>query len=165
MAKFWASVKKNKLNDPPVLNYPPHVSLTGFFPGNATQEEEYIAALRHSIDHARPISVKIASKTVQQGPKLDYIPISSPDLLTVTTDFVKLIGVSSNFIKGKPKTFGYHISLRNDTNEKTTSAVRKLEAQFIHLNAKNIKKTTWAVYLYRKVNNQLEELVKIPVSG
>lgn len=161
--KFWTNVKKQNLNDPVVLNYPPHCSLTGFFPGSVSHEHEYIAALKEAIKNANPVSIAIG-KNVEQRPKLDYIPLTSPDLLALTTDFVHLIGISSKYIKAEPGTFGYHISLRQDTTATTTLAVRKLEDKYINLSAPNLsKKTTWALYLYRKTGNKLEEIVKIPI--
>ncbi len=162
LRKFWNSVKDQNLKNPAVLNYPPHCSLTGFFPGNTADEEQYIEALQKAVKGKNPVTIDI--KTLQQKPKLDYISLSSPDLLAITTKFVKLIGISPEFIKAKPKTFGYHITLRQKTDEKTTAAVRKLENKYINLKAKNLSEnTTWALYLYRKSGNQLEEIAKIPI--
>lgn len=164
--QFWTNVKKSKLNDPAVLKYPPHCSLTGFFPGTRADEETYVAALRGALDGIDPIFIEITERTIHQGPKLDYIPLESSDLLAITTQFVKLIGISKDYIKGQRGTFGYHISLREDTDPVTTTRVRKLEKQYINLRARNLKQnTTWALYLYRKQNNQLVEVVKIPFQG
>lgn len=164
LRQFWNNVKIRRLDNPAVLDYPPHCSLTGFFPGSISQEDEYILALRQALKNMEPISIQITSKKVQQGPKLDYIPLASPDLLAITTKFVELIGISTKYIKAQPGTFGYHISLREDTKAKTTASVRKLEDKYIDLAASGLsKKTTWALYIYRKMNNQLKEVVRIPI--
>lgn len=163
LQKFWTSVKKQNLNDPVVLKYPPHCTLTGFFPGTRAQEKEYIAALRKAIEGTNPIVINLAN-SVNQKPKLDYIPLTSSDLFAITTEFANLIDLPSKYIKAKPGTFGYHISLRQDTDAATTAAVRKLEDKYINLKAPKLsEKTTWAIYLYRKSGDLLEEIVKIPI--
>ncbi len=162
LSKFWKRVKDRNLKNPAVLNYPPHCSLTGFFPGKTAAEEEYIEALKQAVNERKSITINI--KTLQQKPKLDFIHLTSPDLFAITSKFVKLIGISPEFIKGKPKTFGYHISLRQKTDEKITPAIRKLENKTLNLKAKNLSEnTTWALYLYRKSGSKLEELAKIPI--
>lgn len=162
---FWSAVKDQKLNDPAVLDYPPHCSLTGFFKGTQSQESDYIAALKAALDDTNSVVIDIIGNKVIKKSKLDYIPLESSDLYAITTDFVKRIGVSTDFVKAKPKTFGYHISLRQNTNSKTTAKVRTLEDKYINLNANNLSEnTTWALYLYRKASgNHLQLIEKVPL--
>lgn len=49
LRQFWNSVKMRHLDNPAVLDYPPHCSLTGFFPGSISQEDEYILALKEVV--------------------------------------------------------------------------------------------------------------------
>ncbi|WP_068468532.1 hypothetical protein [Candidatus Protochlamydia phocaeensis] len=173
LRKFWNAVKDKHLKNEAVDKYPPHCSLTGFFPGKMSQEDDYKEDLNQALQGRGPINLKITSTAVSQGPKLDYIPLQSSDLLSITMAFVNLLQLPQEFldthpefIKGLPGHFGYHISLRENTNAKTTTQVRKLENQYINLSTPNLaQNTTWSLYIYRRINGgALDEVTRVPIT-
>lgn len=158
LKNFWNAVKKQNIKNPPVWDYPPHVTLTGFFPYDADNEDNLISALEKAIKMApNIIPIKINNKiTSTKG--LDYIGINSTAVHSVASDFLKFANVDTNYIRPKTDdTLGYHISLRQKTDKATTSKVRNLEKSKINLAVTNLQTgTTWSLYIYKKTNKNLE---------
>lgn len=168
LENFWNAVKAQKLNNPAVTKYPPHITLTGFFPYNSKKEQDLIDSLKASLEPVgRIIPIQVNGTQIKQTNGLDYIPIKqSPILHAVAVDFLHGAGVKANFIRPKPDAkLGYHISLREETQGKTTTRVRQLEKANIHLTVPDLQQnTTWALYIYKKTGkNKLEVIYSQPI--
>lgn len=162
---FWSDVKKAKLNNPAVLDYPPHITLTGFFPiknpDTAAGEQRLIRSLQDSIQPATVVPIVIKGTFIVRTDSLDYIPFqNSPILKAITINFLDRIPVDANFLRPQPGSKrGYHITLRQNTNANTTKRVRQLENQDIHLNAAGLQAhTTWRLCIYKKTGNTLTRI-------
>lgn len=168
LGDFWKAIKSEKLNDPPVLEYPPHVTLTGFFAiknSGKAQEDLLIASLRKAIAEVHGTIPIVIGSSITQTKSLDYIPLKSSRLRGIAISFLNRAGLDSSFIRPMPKAkLGYHITLRQDTQGSTTLDVQKLEKTKIKLKTPNLQKnTTWTLYLYKKTGKQLEILYQQPI--
>lgn len=155
---FWKDVKDQNLNNPAVLDYPPHITLTGFFPiKNSQSENDLKSALKAALKKVGIIRIALKGDSIVQTDNLDYIPFQySSDLHSVAKDFLSRAKVSQTYIRPKPKsTLGYHLSLRQNTDLETTINVRILEEQDIHLEIPDLElKTNWALYIYKKTGSK-----------
>lgn len=158
---YWGQVKATKgkktdLTNEAIANYPPHVSLTGFFPKKLSRDE-YIQALYDAVDSQKSkLDVKIKKLVLSNktDPKsIDYISISSNYLKNVTKAFMKNIGWSKKEIDEyykDPSSFTYHITLRQKflatgSLSSKVKAIHKLQ-QGIDLEASD----SWSLILYSK---------------
>lgn len=166
---FWSAVINKGLKDPPVQNYPYHVTLTGFFPleePNEKAEEKHLIAALESAIYGAPKTIPITfDSKISTSSSFDYISIKSPAVHAIAVDFLDRAGLDPDLIRPKPKAkTGYHISLREDTDASTTAEVRKLEKSKINLTAPNIQKnTTWALYLYKKLGKKWTIIYSQPI--
>lgn len=181
--KFWQDVKAKGIKNPAVDDYPPHISLTGFFSGenNKKTEDKLIVALQKAISSKKgniPIHIK-GNSIIQKNEhkdndkdmddiNLDYIPFQFSSVLhDVAVDFLHRAGADPKFIKPKKGSkIGYHLTLREKTFGKTTEKIRKLEKQDINLDASHLQQnTTWALYIYKKTNGNLKEIYKQTINA
>lgn len=166
---FWNANKSQHLNNPAVLNYPPHVTLTGFFPvdnpDDPDQEAILIDALEQAVNEVSGVIPITIGASIRQSKNLDTIPISSSVLSPVTVSFLDTAGINLSYLRPKPGS-NYHITLREDTQGSTTTKVQQLEKKYINLKAQNLQQnTTWSLYIYKKTNGVLMEIHRIPVQG
>jgi hypothetical protein len=171
LRRFWKAVKDKNLANPAVFDYPPHVTLTGFFPidnpDDSLEEQKLIDSLQAAIESVDITPINIAGKSIKTSNSLDYISIkNSVGLRNVTKDFLEGAGIDPSYFRPKPKsTIGYHISLREKPDEKIsqkklkqlTSKIRKLEKDNIDLSTPNLQEdTSWRLYIYKKTGKKLE---------
>lgn len=158
---YWYDVKATKgkkqdLTNEAIANYPPHISLTGFFPKELSMDE-YIQALEDAVDaqKSKPtINIKkIVQSNKTDAKSIDYISVSSTYLKNVTKAFMKNLGWTKKQIKDyfkDPSSFTYHITLRqkfltkNNLSAKV-KAIHKLQSA-IDIDAP----ATWSLIIYSK---------------
>jgi hypothetical protein len=158
---YWNDVKSDSsISHSAITTYPPHCSLTGFFP-RTEPKATYIRAVKDAMDSLDSASKTISVKALVQGNQnqpLDYIQLSSSYLLTVTKAFMKNASIPSKYLKD-PQAFPYHITLRNhvyvQNAQKKLKKIQKLERK-IHLKAK----ASWSLYLYQRDDNGDLSVVK-----
>ncbi len=150
---YWKAVKKDSsISHKAITDYPPHCSLTGFFPANKS-EKTYIKAVNDaikSLGSARTITIDgLVQGNVTS--RLDYVKLSSSYLLAVTKAFMNNASVPMSFLKD-PKTFTYHITLRDHTFQKNADKkLKKIQRLEKKINLK--AKASWSLFLYERDDN------------
>ena len=130
---YWNDVKSApSINHSAITTYPPHCSLTGFFPMTESKAT-YIRAVKDAMDSLDNGSKRVSVNTLVQSKQdqpLDYIKLSSFYLLAVTKAFMKNASIPSKYLKD-PQAFPYHITLRNhvyvQNAQKKLKTIQKLE--------------------------------------
>ena len=148
---YWNKVKSDPdISHSAITAYPPHCSLTGFFP-KTKSKSAYVQAVKDAMDSLEDKSKKITVVGLVQGTEtqaLDYIKLSSSYLLAVTKAFMKNASVPSSYLKD-PQSFPYHITLRNHVFvqdvAKKMKKIQSLERK-IQLKAK----VSWSLFLYKR---------------
>lgn len=148
---YWNKVKSDPdISHSAITTYPPHCSLTGFFP-KTKSKSAYVQAVKEAMDSVDALSKKITVVGLVQGTEtqaLDYIKLSSSYLLAVTKAFMKNASVPSSYLKD-PQSFPYHITLRNhvfvQNVAKKMKKIQSLERK-IQLKAK----ASWSLFLYKR---------------
>lgn len=148
---YWNKVKRDSdISHSAITTYPPHCSLTGFFPKNKSKSA-YVQAVKDAMDSLQDKSKRITVVGLVQGTEtqaLDYIKLSSSYLLAVTKAFMKNASVPSSYLKD-PLSFPYHITLRNhvfvQNVAKKMKKIQSLERK-IQLRAK----ASWSLFLYER---------------
>jgi hypothetical protein len=151
LAAYWEVVKSDPtISHFAITYYPPHCSLTSFFPKKQTKKE-YVQAVEDAIKNLGPAPRTITINGLIQGKqtqKLDYIKLSSSYLLAVTKAFMKNASVPQSYLKN-PSTFSYHITLRDHIFQtevkKKMNKIHSLQ-KMINLKAK----ASWSLFLYEK---------------
>ena len=150
LSKYWKNVKQDSdISHLAITKYPPHCSLTGFFPITKSKAE-YIQAVKEAMESLKndPKNISVGKLVQNSAQKAtDYITLSSSYLLAVTEAFMQNASVPSTYLK----TF-YHITLRNhvfvQNVQKKMKKIQSLERK-INLGAK----ASWALYLYELDSN------------
>jgi hypothetical protein len=155
---YWDSVKSDKkLRHNAVIAYPPHCTLTGFFPaqqkkGKKTSlDKKYTKALIQAVASTTiPKGVTVKTK-VKQEKQYDKINLSSPYLNAVTELFMKKASIPNQYKKDK-----YHITLRDHEFKKKwkQTKIQKLQDK-INLSAS----ASWSLFVYKKRNGGILEKV------
>ena len=147
---YWNGVKNDSaISHKAIRNYPPHCSLTGFFP-KTLSKAEYIQAAEDAIEETqlpRTITINgLIQGNVSQ--MLDYIKLSSSYLLAVTQAFMQNASLTANFLKN-PQKFPYHITLRKHVFlKKAKNKLQKIQKLENKINLKAV--ATWSLYLYER---------------
>ena len=151
---YWDDVKADSdISHKAITNYPPHCSLTGFFPATKSKKT-YINAVNAAMESLGNTPRTISILGLIQGnatSKLDYIKLSSNYALAVTKAFMINASIPSQYLKN-PNSFTYHISLRNHVFQKNVKKkmkkIQSLEKKInLHANA------SWSFFLYERDNN------------
>ena len=161
LSTYWNAVKKDSsISHFAITAYPPHCSLTGFFP-NVKSKNTYIQAVNDAIKSlgSTPRTISINGLVQQNETKnLDYIKLSSSYLLAVTKAFMRNASVPAKYLKN-PQTFTYHITLRDHIFQKNVAKkmkkIQSLEKK-IHLHAK----ASWSLFLYERDDNGDLSMIK-----
>lgn len=157
--KFWSDVKAQKLANPAVLDYHPHITLTGFFSiKSPVTESKLKSALKNALNAAKVVPIAIKGTSIKKTKSLDYIPFkNSSALKAIAADFLHRAKVNKSYIKPSSNSnIGYHLTLRQNTTETVKKKVRELEDKDINLAATNLnKKTTWKLYIYKKIGSKM----------
>lgn len=151
---YWDAVKADPdIAHKAITNYPPHCSLTGFFPFDKS-EKTYIKAVQEAIKSLNGTPRTITINGLVQGnakSKLDYVKLSSSFLLAVTKAFMANASVPQQYLKD-PQAFTYHITLRDHIfHSKVNKKMKKIQSleKKIALNAK----AAWSLFLYERDDN------------
>jgi hypothetical protein len=161
LSTYWKDVKEDSsIRHKALIDYPPHCSLTGFFPKDLSKQT-YIDAVRNAMKSLGSSSRTITVVGLVQGnqkQKLDYIKLSSSFLLKVTKTFMDNASVPQQYLKD-PQTFPYHITLRNtifsSNAKKRTKKIQSLENK-INLSAK----ANWSLFLYKRDTSDALTLIE-----
>ncbi len=151
LCTYWHAVKKNHdINHDAIKHFPPHCSLTGFFP-KVDSKETYIQAVEQALQqHERAIKSITINGLVQgsEKAKLDYIKLTSAYLFAVTRTFINIAAIPQRHLKD-PHDFPYHITLRDHVFhhdvEKKLKKIQSLERK-INLSAQ----VSWSLFLYER---------------
>lgn len=162
---YWWTVRKDPdISHDAIRDYPPHCSLTGFFPKNESRET-YIQAVVDAIQQFENMPRTITIQAlIQGGPKskLDYISLSSSYLLEVTQAFMNNASIPQQFLKN-PDDFTYHITLRDHLFKKEVKKkLKKIQSlqQKINISAQ----VSWSLFLYeRNDDGQLSVVEEFPI--
>lgn len=162
---YWDDVKADSdISHKAITNYPPHCSLTGFFPATKS-EKTYIDAVNSAMRSLGNMPRTVTVVGLIQGnatSKLDYIKLSSNYALAVTKAFMTNASIPSRYLKD-PISFTYHITLRNHVFQKNVKKKMKkiqgLEKKInLHANA------SWSLFLYeRDTNGDLSVIEEFPL--
>ena len=151
LRSYWSDVKDDSdIRHSAITSYPPHCSLTGFFPKEKSKDF-YINSVKEAIRSLGNSSKKIIINGLIQGSqtaKLDYIKLSSPYLFAVTQAFVSNASVPKSYLKD-PQLFPYHITLRDHVfQQNVTKKMKKIHSleRKIDLQAH----ASWSLFLYEK---------------
>lgn len=171
---YWSKVettreKKVDLTNKALDQYPPHVSLTGFFP-KTLSEEKYIHALQEAFEEQEHKAKTVHIEKLLQGNSttkekdLDYIKLSSDFFEDVTKAFMKKAKIDSKKYFKDPSTFTYHITLRQYFNENNIrSQLKAIHALQDKINLK--AHAEWSLVLFSDENFPplAQKIVEIPL--
>lgn len=162
---YWDAVKSDSdISHKAITDYPPHCSLTGFFPANQP-EKTYIQAVSDAIKSqgSTPGTITIVGLVQgKQTSRLDYVKLSSSYLLNLTRAFMTNASVPQHYLKD-PQSFPYHITLRDHVFKQNVvqkmAKIQKLEKK-IDLHAK----ASWSIFLYeRDTKGDLTAIKEFPL--
>ena len=151
LSTYWKAVKKDSdISHSAITDYPPHCSLTGFFP-KTESKNTYIQAVDNAIKSLGTTPRTITINGLVQGnqnAKLDYIKLSSSYLLAVTRAFMSNASVPSQYLKN-PQSFTYHITLRKHVfQKKVAKKMKKIQALERKINLQ--AHVSWSLFLYER---------------
>ena len=155
LSTYWKAVKEDSsISHSAITDFPPHCSLTGFFPMDKSKNI-YVQAVENALlqlgSMPRTITINrlVQSKATSN---LDYIQLTSAYLTAVTKKFMSNASVPQKYLKGPEATvkpFTFHITLRDHVFTKDVikkmKAIQSLERQ-IQLNAPVV----WSLFLYER---------------
>ncbi len=124
---FWeACQNQESYKNEAVTVYPPHISLTGFFP-QVLEEADYIESLNQSIA-AVPVhpSIGLRSNEVLHRKTFHAVYFQSEYLKSVTEIFAQKIGLPSEKIK---PALDYHLTLAHNFRLEANQELQGLEKQ------------------------------------
>jgi hypothetical protein len=156
---YWRAVKKDKdISHAAIRDYPPHCSLTGFFPMTETRED-YIQAVEDAIEQLGNTPRTITIKGLFQGNQkqaLDTIKLSSSYLLAVTQDFMSNASVPQKYLKNAQK---YHITLRNHIfKQNVTRKMNKIQSLERKINL--FAPVSWSLFLYERDDDGILSVIE-----
>lgn len=163
---YWKAVLNNpKISHPAITDFPPHCSLTGFFPPKKSKAA-YIKAVQKALSQYKTMPPTVTVGNLVQGANtsgshFDYIALSSAYALAVTKAFMHNAGVPAQYLKD-PSKQTYHITLRN-IKFKTTAQMKTIQSleNKIHLNAH----ASWSLFLYERKapGSKLKVIKEFPI--
>lgn len=163
LRSYWQAVRSDPdIDHKAIRDFPPHCSLTGFFPKKSSKGT-YIKAVKDAIQQVNLPRVITINGLIQgnEHQKLDYIKLSSAYLLAVTQAFMNNASIPQKYLKN-PLDFPYHITLRDHIFQKNVSKkmkkIQSLERK-INLSAK----TYWSLFLYKRENGTLDVIEEFPL--
>jgi len=158
---YWNAVLKDEdISHHAIRDYPPHCSLTGFFPKKKSSEF-YIQAVEDAIQQqgAKPRTITIKGLVQgNQNQKLDYIKLSSSFLFAVAQAFLSNASIPDKYLK-KPQSFPYHITLRK--HKFLRKVAKKMEKiQSLENKIDLTAQVSWSLFLYEKENKKELKMIK-----
>lgn len=139
-----------------ITQYPPHISVTGFFfPNPSRSASDYINLINMAIAHTDESytrAIAVSPKKFNRGYSWDYLSIKSDYLDAFADYFVTLEP------KASAKGPDFHITLRDEVLKPQNKITKIQQMQSDLINPKH--GAGWLIFLYQKENNEVS-LVKV----
>lgn len=125
---FWLTCKNNpNLKNKAVIEYPPHITLTKFYP-KKLEKGDYISALKQALEeYPLTVDFNLKKSQIERQKKFHGIYFKSNALSKISERFCELAGIPKKYLASTVKNPEYHLSLSRDFKPKFKDELIALE--------------------------------------